>query len=107
MKDVRLIKVPFSDFEWNTGNINKVQKHGVSIPEIESLFNHEILVIPDHDHSLTEERFIGVGETILKVPIFVVFTVRNKDSEVNLRIISARYMHSAERKFYEKLKKNI
>ena len=44
-------------FDWDRGNRNKCQKHGVSIAVIESLFHNPIAVFPDPEHSANEERF--------------------------------------------------
>jgi uncharacterized DUF497 family protein len=47
----------FDAFDWDAGNRDKCQKHGVSLAEIESLFRGEPLVGPDASHSKVERRF--------------------------------------------------
>jgi uncharacterized protein len=90
-------------FDWDNGNIQKCQKHGVSIEEIESLFsNPKIAIAPDINHSEAEERFLAVGVSTKGRHIFVVFTFRNNQEEKLIRPISARYMHDKEVQQYEK-----
>jgi len=50
-------------FDWNHGNLEKCQKHGVEIAEIESVFRQTTAVFPDSTHSQGEDRFIGIGKT--------------------------------------------
>jgi uncharacterized DUF497 family protein len=107
MKQVRRLVVGFSGFDWNAGNRRKVLKHGVSIDEIEALFAGEILLIVDPAHSLLEERFIAVGETVKGRGVFIALTFRDLGGDRMIRVISARYMHKKERGFYEELKKSI
>jgi len=92
----------FDGFDWDNGNRNKCQKHGVSIVEVESLFYGLLLVGPDIEHSGKEQRFHAVGITAKKRSLFVVFTIRQGDGEILIRPISARYMHKKEAKAHEK-----
>ena len=93
--------VKFSGFDWEDGNREKCQKHGVSIDEIESLFLRQPRSAPDVKHSGAEDRFIAVGRTIKKRPLFVAFTFRISAMGVLIRPISARYMHGKEIEGYE------
>ncbi len=69
---IELMKI--QGFSWDKGNIEKVQKHGLSIEEI-------------------EDRLL-----------FVVFTLRAVDGVLKARVISARYAHKKEwEKFYGKI----
>ena len=52
-----------SGFDWDTGNRAKCQKHGVSVDEIEDLFERPIMILPDTAHSTTEERLRAIGRT--------------------------------------------
>jgi uncharacterized DUF497 family protein len=92
----------FDGFDWDSGNRDKCQKHGVSIAEIESLFAGTPLVGPDVRHSGKETRFRAAGLTAKGRNLFVVFTVRQKGKELLIRPISARYMHRKEIKAHEK-----
>lgn len=92
----------FDGFDWDSGNLEKCQKHGVTIAEIESLFSGTPLVGPDIGHSTTEQRFRAVGRTVKKRHLFVVFTLRKHGKTLLIRPISARYMHQKEIKAHEK-----
>jgi hypothetical protein len=90
-------------FDWDEGNLEKCQKHSVSVPEIESLFKDDLLkVFFDEKHSDTEERLIAVGKAQGERPILVVFAMRKKNKKQLIRPISTRYMHRKETEYYEK-----
>jgi|SRR3954454_17032896 uncharacterized protein len=95
------MSVEFSGFDWDDGNRKKCQKHGVSIDEIENLFLEQPRVAPDLLHSGEEDRFIAVGRTTERRPLFVAFTFRKSAMGVLIRPISARYMHGKEIEGYE------
>ena len=87
----------FHGFIWDAGNRSKCQKHGVSIEEIEELFNGDALHIePDLQNSVAEERFNAIGMTAKGRYIFLVFAIRNHEIESLIRPISARFMHKKE-----------
>jgi uncharacterized DUF497 family protein len=65
----------FDGFDWDWGNREKCQKHGVSIRQIEELFRGFALVGPDAWHSAAEERFRAIGRTANQRGIFVAFTL--------------------------------
>ena len=91
----------FHGFNWEAGNISKCQKHGVSVEEVEALFSSGRLQIePDLRNSKAEERFNAIGKTAMGRSIFLVFTIRNHESEILIRPISARYMHRKEIDYY-------
>lgn len=95
----------FSGFDWDDGNREKCQKHGVSIAEIESLFQgKDPSLASDASHSLTETRSRAVGRASTGRYLFVVFTVREREGHRFIRPISARYMHRKEIRQYEKTK---
>ena len=50
------------DFDWDSANTKKCQKHGVSIAEIEFLFMHDPAVYPDLTHSRIEKRYLAIGQ---------------------------------------------
>jgi hypothetical protein len=89
-------------FDWDRGNREKCQTHGVSIGMIESLFHSPLGVFPDPEHSDREERFKAIGRTTDGRVVFVVFTLRVRGSETLIRPISARYMRRKEIDYYEK-----
>jgi uncharacterized protein len=88
-------------FDWDDGNREKCQKHGVSIAEIEALFMNAPRIAPDPKHSDDEDRMIAVGRTNAGRPVFVAFTIRTKNRRL-IRPVTARYMHAKEIAAYEK-----
>jgi uncharacterized protein len=94
----------FAGFDWDEGNIDKCQKHGVSIDEIEGAFASGPLIGPDEAHSGQERRFRAFGRPKGGRPLFVVFTVRRVGGENLIRPISCRYMHAKEVRRYERTK---
>jgi uncharacterized protein len=91
-----------SGFDWNEGNREKCQKHGLSVQAIESLFERPLAIFPDPAHSGEEERFIAIGKTDDGRGVFISFTLRKSDEGMLLRPITARYMHKKEIDHYEK-----
>jgi uncharacterized DUF497 family protein len=85
-----------SGLDWDDGNRSKCEKHGVSIAEIESLFEGSPRYAPDRAHSTTENRFIAVGRTAEGRALFVAFTFRERNGRLLVRPVSARYMHAKE-----------
>jgi uncharacterized DUF497 family protein len=91
-----------SRFDWDSGNRDKCQKHGVSIAEIAALFwENRLAVRPDLAHSKTEERFLGIGRTVAGRPVFLAFAVREVAGRRLVRPISAQYMHRKEIESHE------
>jgi uncharacterized protein len=90
------------EFDWDGGNREKCQKHGVSVHAIESLFKSPMAVFPDPEHSGDEERFIGIGKADDGRSVFIAFTLRRRDQGLLLRPITARYMHKKEVAHFEK-----
>jgi uncharacterized DUF497 family protein len=97
------MKLQILDIEWDAGNREKCQKHGVSLKVVEEVFQQtNILIAPDVKHSGDEERYIVIGKGEKGKPVFVVFTLRDKDGVQLIRPISARYMHDKELQRYGK-----
>jgi uncharacterized DUF497 family protein len=92
----------FDGFDWDKGSIDKCQKHGVLINDIENIFFNTPLIAPDINHSQSEQRFRATGITSKKRHLFIVFTIRKNDKLILIRPISARYMHEKEVKANEK-----
>ena len=87
---------PITGFDWDKGNRGKCAKHGVSIDEIEAIFQAtSVMVKPAH--SATEPRFKAIGKTAAGRYLFLVFAIRGD----KIRPISARYMHRKEIQKYE------
>ncbi len=89
-------------FDWDTSNTKKCQKHGVSVSEIEFLFNSNPQTFYDYKHSDTETRYFAVGKNEKNRYIFVAFTFRLKNNIRSIRPFSARRMHEKEINNYKK-----
>lgn len=89
-------------FEWDAGNRAKCTRHGVSIAEIESVFDGTVAIHPDLAHSTRETRYLGIGRTPQGRYVFTAFTLRHHAGATWLRPISARYMHAREIRHYQK-----
>ena len=83
-------------FDWDDGNRDKCTRHGVTIAEVESVFQGEVWIFPDVAHSDRETRFLGIGQTAKGRFVFVAFTLRMRTGERWIRPISARFMHAKE-----------
>ncbi len=82
-------------FEWDTGNLHKVQKK-IDLTIAELALSSSPYVAFDTFHSMNEKRWFLVNKVFEKY-VFLIFTERNN----TIRIISARFMHSKEVKKYE------
>ena len=90
------MKVDGLEFDWDAGNRQKCQKHGLSARDIESIFQGPVSVFPDPEHSGEEERFIGIGKTEKHRSVFVVFTLKEKRRR-RLDPYNQRAVHAQER----------
>jgi len=89
-------------FDWDEGNREKCQKHGVGIAEIESVFAGTPAIAPDAAHSAVEMRFLAIGRASSGRHVFLAFSWRERDGAQLIRPISARYMHAKEVQHYER-----
>ncbi len=97
-----MMKLRVGGFDWDSGNLPKIQKHGVSPEDIEDFFQQQsIYVTPDIKHSQQEARYLAVGTSPKGRPMVVVFTFREKAGGSFIRPISARWMHEKEARKYE------
>ena len=94
-------------FDWDAGNRLKCEKHGVTVAEIEFCFSQPITVLPDEAHSGNEERLRAIARSRSGRYVFIVFTVRTRNTKRTIRPISARYMHAKEIAHYEKENPNL
>lgn len=88
-------------FDWDEGNAEKCQKHGLCVSEIESLFMASPLIMVNTKHDMQEERLQAIGRTSTGRYAFVVFTFRQRGKRQLIRPISARYMRDREVRYYE------
>ena len=86
-------------FEWDVGNQKKsLVKHEVTSEECEEVFfDYNKVVQRDVLHSISEKRYILIGQTKKERMLYIAFTTR-KD---RVRVISARDINKKERKLYE------
>lgn len=89
-------------FDWDDGNRDKCQKHGLAVTDIEFAFEHKALrTYADDKHSQLEQRHYAVSLAPNGRYVFMVFTRRKKGDLNFIRPISARYMHKKEIQKYE------
>jgi hypothetical protein len=76
-------------FEWDSIKAaSNAKKHGVSFEEARTVFYDEhALLIPDPDHSTTEDRFIIMGLSSALRVLVIVHCFRKSGSSI--RVISA------------------
>jgi hypothetical protein len=87
------------EFQWDSGNSHKNEKHKVVKTEIEEAFNdHNKVMSPDHKHSKSEQRYILLGKSKKKRLLYIMFTVRKGI----VRVISARDINKKGVYLYEK-----
>jgi uncharacterized DUF497 family protein len=87
-------------FDWDQGNEANCQKHGVSVAEIEAVFEGDPLVSPDLAHLVAEARFVAIGRNGAGRLVFVIFTLREIGGRRMIRPVSARYMREKECRRY-------
>ena len=92
-------------FEWDPKKASSnAEKHGVFFEEAKTVFyDEDALVIPDPDHSITEDRFIIMGLSSGLRVLIVVHCFRNNGSSI--RVISARRAGTKEQQLYWENKK--
>jgi uncharacterized DUF497 family protein len=88
-------------FDWDQGNTQKCQRHGVQIADVEEMFGRTLWVTPDPAHSALEVRYRAIGTNAKERHIFVVFAARTRGEETLIRPISARFMHRKEVRHHE------
>ncbi len=89
-------------FEWDEekDRINQ-QKHGISFEEAILVFRDPTLVMYPDRFLDGEQRWHTVGYVRGVLLVLVVHTVREEGADEVMRIISARYGESKERRIYE------
>jgi len=87
-------------FDWDGGNAQKNDKHGVSMAEAEQVFfNAPLLLLEDATHRKNEPRLHALGKTDDERALHITFTLRQLGALI--RVISARDMHRKERAVYD------
>jgi uncharacterized DUF497 family protein len=87
-------------FEWDPSKASSNQrKHPVNFEEAKSVFYDEnAKIIHDPDHSISEDRFVILGTSMVARILVVIHCYRKKDSVI--RIISARKATKKETTHY-------
>ena len=91
-------------FLWDPNkNLANIKKHKISFEEAKTVFyDDNARLIPDSEHSVTEERFIILGITDKLRLLIVVHTYKESDDVI--RIISARKATKTESNYYYEVK---
>lgn len=91
-------------FLWDKNkNLANIKKHKISFEEAKTVFyDDNARLIPDPEHSISEERFIILGLTNKFRLLVVVHTYKENDDII--RIISARKVTKSESKYYYEVK---
>lgn len=88
-----------AEFDWDEGNRNKPERHGVAIDEAEDVFfDDNKVVFADWIHSVKEKRFTLLGKTRKGRLLNITYMIRKK----KIRIVTARDINKREVKLYEK-----
>lgn len=89
-------------FEWDENkNIKNYEKHGVSFEIASKVFDDPLIVYILERIVDGEERWQAFGKVADLPLLVVVHTYRDSNGEEIIRIISARYATSHERRHYE------
>ena len=87
------------EFEWDRRKAERNRrKHGITFEEAVSVFaDPSELTIDDPDHSIDEDRFVSIGQSVLGRLLVVGYTERGS----KIRLIFARRATLPERFDYE------
>lgn len=94
----------FDGFNWDDGNRAKILSR-MEIGEVEQVFYRDPIIREDISHSIYEPRYVAMGPGISGRILHVAYTFRLVNGVMQVRVISARYMHEKERTIYEEIKK--
>jgi uncharacterized DUF497 family protein len=65
-------------FDWDRGNRETCEKHGLSRAVIEGLFARPLAILPDAVHSQRENRFRAIGRTEKDRGVFIILRFDRK-----------------------------
>jgi len=83
-----------SYFEWDDYNVNHIAEHGVDPLEVEEVFKNRPLIRKGR-----QGLYQAFGQTDEGYYLFVVFRHKGKETA---RVITARDMDEAERRYYQR-----
>lgn len=91
-------------FQWDKNkNIANIKKHKISFEEAKTVFfDDNARLIPDPEHSISEECFIILGITNKLKLLSIAHTYKENDDTI--RIVSARKATKSESKYYYEVK---
>ena len=91
-------------FGWDSGNHRKNElMHSVTSAETEEVFfNSPLLISMDDKHSVSERRYLALGQSNRARELSIIFTLRHGGTLI--RVISARDQHRKGRNLYEQAK---
>jgi uncharacterized DUF497 family protein len=85
-------------YQWDDRKAaTNLRKHGIDFADSVAVFEDELALMLVDDHP-DEERYIAIGQDVLRRVLVVVFVYRE---ERTIRIISARRATAKERREYE------
>jgi len=91
-------------FEWDSGNHRK-NEHNRSVTSAEAeevFFNSLLLISMDDKHSVSEHRYLALGQSKRARELAIIFTLRHGGTLI--RVISARDRRRKERNLYDQAK---
>jgi uncharacterized DUF497 family protein len=87
------------NFEWDPAKERSNRtKHGISFSDVEPAFYDEFALSMPDPFSISEERFVVIGQVALSRVLAIAYTYTGE----SIRVISARPATKAERTIYEK-----
>jgi uncharacterized DUF497 family protein len=87
------------NFEWDPAKERSNRtKHGISFSDVEPAFYDEFALSMPDPFSISEERFVVIGQDALSRVLAIAYTYTGE----SIRVISARPATKAERTIYEK-----
>jgi uncharacterized DUF497 family protein len=91
------------DFEWDDEKAaENLKKHKVDFEEAKTVFGDPFsITINDPAHSVSEQRFIDIGQSVKSKILVVSYTERGR----KIRLISCLKAERSEREIYEKREK--
>lgn len=91
------------EFDWHAGKAaSNLRRHGVAFAQAATVFRDPLLQsMPDEDHSDVEDRRVTIGQSEDGRLLVVVHTIRHRDDQPLVRVISARAATPRERRDFE------
>jgi uncharacterized DUF497 family protein len=81
-------------FDWDHGNRDKCQQHGMSIGEIEAVFTRPIVILPDRETASGERRLKAIGRTPAGRHAFIVIYLANRTRWQRAAAADQRAVHA-------------